>query len=111
MTDKQRLQYILDNTDSVSLESIFMQYFTEFSSDTPVATMMELLSQITNVLEVKVQVLNRATCIADERARWVKDYLEGRMWPDEETAKKNVQPQINNCQAIIDACNYRGDFY
>jgi hypothetical protein len=27
------------------------------------------------------------------------------MWLTEEAAKANVQPQINNAQAILDACN------
>ena len=107
MTDKQKLQYILDNTDSVSLESILCQYLTEFSDTTAVTTIMELLQQLVDTLDTKVYRLNRAGCIADERAHWIKDYLEGRIWPDEETAKKHLQPQINNCQAIIDACRGR----
>ena len=45
--------------------------------------------------------------VANERAVYLKSYLSGSMWPTEELVKEHLQPQIDNAQAIIDACGRR----
>ena len=57
-----------------------------------------------NNLNNKVYNLEMVKSISKERAFYLKTYLEGNMWKDEESARKNLQPQIDNAKAIIDAC-------
>ena len=107
MTDKERMQHILDTCDSVSIESIFYHYLLTYVDQIPITTIKELHNQTNNVLQSKIEDMNRANYVATERAIYIKTYLEGKMWKDEESAKANVQPQIENAQAIIDVCRWR----
>lgn len=104
MTDKERIQFVLDNCSSQSIEGIFQCFLDNFKDDLPIRTINELHKQIGYCLERKINKLDHARFIANERATYLKMYLEGKMWKDEENAKKNLQPQIKNAQAIIDAC-------
>lgn len=110
MTDKQRLQYILDNTQTDSIESVFKNFLFTYAEELSIVTLNNLRAEIQKVLDDKIEETAKIKYIANERASWIKMYLEGRMWLDEETAKKNVQPQIDNCQVIIDACTSKGDW-
>ena len=107
MTDKEKLQYILDTCDSVSIESIFNHFLMYYIDELSIGTINELHKQINNVLNNKIEQLNHSNYIAYERASYIKNYLEGKMWDGEETAKANLQPQIENAQAIINACRRR----
>lgn len=107
MTDKERLQHILDTYDSVSIESIFYHYLMTYFDELPISTIKELHNQTNNVLEAKIKDMSRANYIAYERATYLKSYLDGSMWKTEEAAKANVQPQIENAQTIIDVCGRR----
>lgn len=103
MTDREKIQFILDNSSYQSIEEIFQCFLNTFGNDLSIKTVNELHKQINNCLERKIYSFDRAKSIAIERATYLKIYLEGKMWKDEESAKKNVQPQIENAQAIIDA--------
>lgn len=102
-TDREKLQFILDSYSYQSIEDICQCFLNIFGNDLSIRTVSELHKQINNCLERKIDGLDRAKSIAIERATYLKIYLEGKMWKDEESAKKNVQPQIENAQAIIDA--------
>ena len=104
MTDKERLQLVLDNCRSQSIEEIFQCFLDSFKNDLSIRTINELHKQIGYCLERKINKLDNARFIANERATFLKTYLEGNMWEDEESAKKNLQPQIKNAQIIIDVC-------
>lgn len=107
MTDKENLQYILNTCGDNFIDSIFHHYLIMFGDKLSLATIDELRKQINKVFDKKVEQLNHANYIATERATYIKTYLEGKMWKDEESAKANLQPQIDNAQAIIDACGRR----
>lgn len=107
MNDKEKLQHILDTCDSVSIESIFYHYLMTYFDELPITTIKELHNQTNNVLEAKIKDLNRANSIAYERATYLKSYLDGSMWRTEEDAFKNLPRQIDNAQAIINACGRR----
>ena len=105
MTDKQRLQYILDNTHQDNIEAIMEHFLFNYGSKLSIDTVNELRKQIQDILDFKIEECRRLQFVARERAGYIKYYLEGKMWPTEELAKEYLQPQIDNCQAIIDACN------
>lgn len=106
MTDKERLQFILDNYSVQSIEEILQRFLSSFEDDLSIITINELHKQTGCFLTHKVKKLELLKRIAYERASHLKSYLDGTMWNDEELAKRNVQPQINNAQAIISACKY-----
>lgn len=107
MTDKQRLQTILNNTKYDDIEQILELFLISFQDKLSLGTINELHNLITSSLNRKVEKASQAMFVANERAGYLKRYLDGSMWKDEETAKEYLQPQIDNAQAIIDACGRR----
>lgn len=105
MTDKEKLFEILKVTNNEPIEKILECYLycyrREFSI-TRIKDFIDMLNQ--KYLYDKINELESARFVANERATWIKKYLEGKMWPNEEIAKLYLQPQIDNAQAIIDAC-------
>ena len=107
MTDKERMQHILDTCDSVSIEGILYRYLLTYVDELPITTIKELHNQTNNVLQAKIEDMNRANYIAYERATYLKSYLDGSMWRNEEDAFRNLPRQIDNAQTIINACGRR----
>lgn len=105
MTDRERLLGLINGDPRIeSIEAIFNYFFDVYADKISIRTMHNLMNSINAHLGRKVDNLERARFIANERARYIKQYLEGKMWPSEELAKQHLQPQIDNAQAIIDAC-------
>jgi hypothetical protein len=75
-----------------------------FEDELSIYTVNELRKKICYVLDHKIEKSSQALFVANERAGYLKRYLEGKMWPNEEIAKEYLGPQIDNAQAIIDAC-------
>ena len=105
MTDKEKLLGILGGFAVESIEEILNCFLNIYGDDISITEMHSLLNIFNSHLEYKITHLERARFVANERAVYIKQYLKGQMWPDEETAKLHLQPQIDNAQAIIDACN------
>lgn len=104
MTDKERLQYILNNTQSEDIESILNFFLAAYEHRMSLRVINELHNSITASLNRKIEKASQALFVANERASYLKRYLDGSMWKDEEAARENLQPQIENAQAIIDEC-------
>ena len=107
MTDKEKLQYILDTNEDTSIESIFHRFLMLYGHDLPITSINQLRREAQLMLDMKIEDMNHANYIAWERATYLKRYLEGKMWSDEASARANLEPQIENAQAIIDACGRR----
>lgn len=108
MTDRERLLGLISGCNEFgmdSIENIFNYFLYVYHNDISITTMYSLIKTLNLHLEDKIEDLERARFVANERAGYIKKYLEGKMWKDEETAKMYLQPQIDNAQAIIDACN------
>ena len=104
MTDREKLLAFLNgNAKLNSIEDILQVYLYSFYGDISVLQLNQMMRDVNDVIGQKVRGLNRAKYIAKERAMYLKSYLSGEMWLTEEAAKANVQPQIDNAQAIIDA--------
>ena len=105
MTDREKLLRILDvykHTDSVS--AILHCFLDLYGEDINIKTISGMSKELNNYLNYRIDRLERLRFVANERAEFIKRYLEGKMWANEELAKQYVQPQIDNAQAIIDAC-------
>ena len=105
MTDREKMLTILNEYNVNSIKDILHCFLEIYGKDISVKDMYSLFSEVNYYLEIKINKLERLKSITNERVRYIKRYLEGKMWSTEEAAKKNVQPQINNAQEVIDACN------
>ena len=108
-TDKEKLLKLLNDLNespciSTSLEYILGAYIEEYEDDFSALRLFGIITDLECYLKIKLTKLDQAIFVANERATYLKRYLDGSMWKDEELAKKYVQPQIENAQDIINAC-------
>lgn len=107
MTDKEKLLGLLNGCNQIdSLESILNYYLHIYYDDISATQICNLITSLNDCLADKVAELNQMKFVAKERATYLKSYLSGNMWLTEEAAKENIQPQIDNAQAIIDICKH-----
>ena len=104
MTDKEKIQNILNNTQYKDIEGIFNFFLEIYENTLSLEAINELHNMISRTLSRKIEKASEALSVASERAEYIKSYLDGSMWKDEESAKANLQPQIDNTQTIIDVC-------
>ena len=104
MTDGEKLINLIKGLKLNSMDEILNCYFLTYYKDYSARQLHRFVTDLNNFLEWKVQELDEARFVAHERARYLKSYLSGDMWLTEEAARANLQPQIDNAQAIIDAC-------
>ena len=105
MTDREKLLSLLDVYKMDSIEAILNCFLDVYGDDINIRRILGLMKTVSCHLEYKVDKLETARFVGNERAGYIKRYLEGKMWPNEELARQYLQPQIDNAQAIIDACN------
>lgn len=105
MTDREKLLHLLDVYQMDSIGAILNCFLDVYGKDIPVRTISRMSKEFNAYLDYRINNLEDARFVANERAGYIKRYLEGKMWPSEELAKQYLQPQIENAQAIIDACN------
>lgn len=105
MTDRERLLKLFDIYKMDSIEAILNCFLDVYKDDISARRIHGLIRDLNNHLGYKIENLEQIKFIANERATYLKKYLDGSMWKDEESAKENLQPQIDNAQAIIDICN------
>lgn len=105
MTDKEKLLKILNNCDG-SIEDILFAFLNTYQSDFSAMRIYDLIDDLNkDFLYYSIKKLENIKAVSQERAFYLKTYLNGDMWQTEEDARRNLQPQINNAQAIIDVCN------
>ena len=105
MTDREKLLKILKIYQPDSMRSILNCYFDVYYKDVSATQLCNLIHDLNCCLSHKIEELEQTRFVARERATYLKSYLNGDMWLTEEAARENLQPQIDNAQAIIDACN------
>ena len=106
MTDKEKMLGMLNGNNKLnSIEDILYTYLHIYQKDISILQLGEMMRTVNDLLGIKARELNRTKSIAKERARYLHSYLSGNMWLTEEAAKANIQPQIDNARAIMDACD------
>ena len=104
MSIKERLIQFLQNNNFDDVIAALTKYF-EYESDNFYATdIANFILEMQKILSIKVADLDFAVDICHEKGVYLRDYLEGKMWATEESAKKNVQPQIDNAKTIVETC-------
>lgn len=105
MSDKNKLlQYLERCSDEDDFDDIFIGYVLDNKEVIPASSIVTLIQNLSGILNPKVNRLEITQMICYERGVYLRDYLEGKTWTNEEDAKKNIQPQIDNARKIIDAC-------
>ena len=107
MTDREKLLNVLKTYQLDSMRAILNCYLEVYYKDISATKLYNLIHDLNCCLSHKIEELEATKFVARERATYLKSYLNGDMWLTEEAAKENIQPQIDNAQAIIDACNGR----
>ena len=106
MTDREKLLHILKTYKMDSIREILNFYLEAYYHDISARQISDLMNDLNRYLAYKVIDLEQVRFVANERAMYLKSYLNGDMWLTEEAARENIQPQIDNAQAIIDACKF-----
>lgn len=105
MTEKQRLLNILSRFgDDISVESIIYTFLREADKDYSDLRLNRFIQGLTEILYDKQLEYERIARVSLERATYLKNYLDGKLYKDEETARTYVDMQKANAQAIIDIC-------
>lgn len=105
MTEKQRLLNILSRFgDDISVESVIYTFIREADKDFSDLRLNRFIIGLTEILYDKQLDCERVSRVSLERATYLKNYLDGKLYKDEETARKYVDVQKANAQAIIDVC-------
>lgn len=108
MSEKQRLLNILSRFgDDISVESVIYTFMREANKDYSDLRLNRFIIGLTEILYEKQLQYEKMARISLERATYLKNYLDGKLYKDEKTARKHVEIQKANAQAIIDVC--KGD--
>ena len=106
MTDKEKMQEVLNMCSEYdTIDDILASYLVKF--DITARETLSIINELNSCLSDQITSLEFTKYIAKERAGYLKSYLNEDMWNTEEAAKKNIQPQINNADRIIKACNQK----
>jgi hypothetical protein len=100
MTDKEKLESLLPYTNG-NLEEIVSHFLRIYISEFSPSRLRNFIKTLEVFLDTKISCYELAVGNAYEKACYLKSYLEGKMWKDEETARANVGMQIKNAESII----------
>lgn len=104
MTDKEKLEGMLPySTDR--LEDIVSQYLRLFIADFTPSRLHSFIKLFEIFLDTKIRIYEMTVNNSLEKASYLKSYLEGKMWKDEESAKANVGSQVKNAESILYFCH------
>ena len=87
-----------------NLESAIIGYIKDNIDKFPSHRIHALIESLNSLLSDSIRKDERIARISRERALYLKTYLEGKMFTDRKTAEENLCMQIENAQAIINAC-------
>lgn len=103
-TDKEKLKAILEVSGNY-FEDILLTYFRHYEKDFSATRLNAIVQKINEeILTPKIEDLQITELIAYEKANYLKLFLEGKMYTNEEAAKANIQCQIKNANDIIERC-------
>lgn len=105
MSEKKRLLNILSRFgDDISVESVIYTFMKEADKDYSDLRLNRFIIGLTEILYDKQLEYERIARVSLERATYLKNYLDGKLYKDEETARKYVDIQKEHAQKIIDVC-------
>ena len=105
MSDKQKLLEWLNHycNDTMTIEEMIDSYIGWHGKEFTAHRLNGFVQMLNGYVIGAINNMELATRIAHERATYLKCYLEGKMYENEEAAKQCVGIQIENAQAILDS--------
>lgn len=105
MSDKQKLLEWINNycNDTMTIEEMIDSYIGWHGKEFSAYRLNKFALMLNSYLMCSINDMERATKVAHERATYLKCYLEGKMYENEEAARQCVGIQIENAQAILDS--------
>ena len=106
MTEKQKfINSIFEITDG-NIEAILFAYMNEYRDEFSASRINTIIKRLQEIyLADSINRLEHIREVAKERATYLGAYLEGNLYTDEETARRCVTVQLENANAIIQACD------
>lgn len=104
MTDKQKLLEHIERytCDLTSFEDIVEGFMACNHKDFSAWRINNLIVMLHKLLQEEIDKNEMVVRVAHERATYLKCYLEGKMYENEEVAKQCVDLQIENAKAILE---------
>lgn len=104
MTDKQKLLEWLEYcNDAMPLEDIINEYMLVHWQDFSASRLSGFLIKLNERMTFAIDKSEAAVRIAHENATYLKCYLEGNMYANEEVARECVGMQVENAERILKA--------
>lgn len=103
-SDKEKLLNILPLCDD-NIEDIILEFIRKYPSDFPISRLADLIEKLQHfALRPRITKSEEALVTATERALYVKQYLEGRLYTTEEAAKNHIEIQRQNATVAYEKC-------
>ena len=104
MSDKQKLLEWLEYcNDAMSIENIINDYIVVHWQDFSARRLSDFVTKISERMTSAIDRSEAVVRIAHERATYLKCYLEGKMYANEDVARECVGLQIENAKAILES--------
>lgn len=97
------IHFITVNPGIHTVSELLTAYIKAYPNKFSVSDIINLSIDLsTRFLSPRVDKLVHNENVINEYATYLNMYLSGKMWESEEDARRNLQPQIDNSQKIID---------
>lgn len=100
MSDKEKLKRMLPYSGD-SIEDIIAQFLRLHINEFSPSRLRNLIKLLEIFLDTKIHCYELAVDNSYEKANYIKSYLEGKMFDNEDIARANVDAQIQNAESII----------
>lgn len=100
-----KLRDLLDRMGTDDIKEFFYAYLNTYPEEFSTHDIYQIIEELMMMfLDPRILKDGQAKFVAKERAGYLKRYLEGRMYSSREIAEKYVGIQIENAEAILEAC-------
>ena len=101
MTDKEKMQYILDIYNPTTYEEFIGLYIIHYRSDFNDQRFLDLQYKINKRIYKYLMQSSHNKKIAKENAQYVELYLKGELYTNEEYAKQCLPLQIEHAEKVV----------
>lgn len=105
MTDKEKMQHILDTYSPESYEQFICLYIIHFRKDFNDQRLLDLQNNINKCVYQYLIKSSYDIQIAKEKAQYVCLYLKGKMYKTKEDAIECLPLQIKNAEKVVEMLN------
>lgn len=104
MTTKEKMLNIIEKYGANSVEEFLFTYMDVYYKEFNASRINDLVASLASYNNELINALEIVKSVANERAFYLKTYLEGKMYTTKEAAIEHLPVQIKNAEAIIETC-------